>query len=214
MATGNRSRRGAQRNRRSPRWSRGKARSEAPKEAPDLDQTKILPRTGPVDITRSLADDATLAARIAGSPAIGGEQGRVPAMGVWAHLELIEKVGEGGFGETFRARDTHLDREVALKLLKVELSQQEALGGQVISEGALLARVRHPNVVTVYAAQRHEGRVGLWMEYIHGRTLESQLMEQGALGEREAALVGVDLCRALSPCTARASSTGTSRPAT
>ena len=118
--------------------------------AADVDETKNLPGTGLADITRSLAEEATLEARPSdGAPTIGGEQGRVPATGAWAHLELIEKVGEGGFGETFRARDTHLDREVALKLLKVELSQQEGLGGQVISEGALLARVRHPNVVTV-----------------------------------------------------------------
>src|SRR5712691_8538439 len=78
--------------------------------APDQGETETLPGTDPADITRSPTDDATLEARPSGGrPAIGGEQGRVLARRAWAHLELIEKVGEGGFGETFRARDTHLD---------------------------------------------------------------------------------------------------------
>src|SRR2546425_9454012 len=92
-----------------------------------------------------------------------------------APLELIEKVGEGGFGETFRARDPRLEREVALKLLRPEASRDEAVSGRVIREGAMLARVRHPNVVVVHGAERTEGRVGLWMEFVRGRTLEGVL---------------------------------------
>src|SRR5262249_49646502 len=53
------------------------------------------------------------------------------------------------------------------------------------------------NVVTVLGAERHDSRVGLWMEFIRGRTLEDILREQGPSGEREAALIGLDLCRAL-----------------
>src|SRR3989442_16036329 len=92
-----------------------------------------------------------------------------------APLELIEKVGEGAFGETFRARDTRLEREVALKLLRPEASRDETVSGRVIREGAMLARVRHPNVVIVYGAERTEERVGLWMDFIHGRTLGALL---------------------------------------
>ena len=57
--------------------------------------------------------------------------------------------------------------------------------------------MRHPSVVTVYGAEEHDGRVGLWMEFIEGRTLEALLQAQGPFGAREAALVGRELCRAV-----------------
>ena len=68
----------------------------------------------------------------------------------------------------------------------------------MIDEGRLLARVRHPNVVTVHGADRIDGRVGLWMEFVRGRTLEDVLGDQGPFGAEEATLIGLDLCRALS----------------
>ena len=114
-----------------------------------------------------------------------------PLSGTWGPLELKEKLGEGGFGEVYRAFDRRLDRDVALKLLKTESSST------VIAEGRLLARLRHPNVVTVYGAEIHDGRVGIWMELIRGRSLEQLLQSQGPFGAREAALIGIDLCRAL-----------------
>jgi serine/threonine-protein kinase len=108
----------------------------------------------------------------------------------WGPLELREKLGEGAFGEVYRAWDPRLEREVALKLLKAD-------SAQVLREGRLLARLRHPHVVTVHGAEVHQGRTGLWMELIRGRSLEQLLREGGPLGAREAALVGIDLCRAL-----------------
>ena len=114
----------------------------------------------------------------------------------WGSLVLLEKVGEGSFGEVFRARDLQLDREVALKLLH-EGSADGEEGSTVIEEGRLLARVRHPNVATIYGADRREDRIGLWMEFLQGRTLSAVVREQGPFGAREAVLVGMDLCRAL-----------------
>ena len=61
----------------------------------------------------------------------------------------------------------------------------------------MLARVRHPNVVTVYGVDRHDGVVGLWMEFVDGLTLARVVATRGALDPREAALVGIDLCRAV-----------------
>ncbi len=115
----------------------------------------------------------------------------------WAHLELREKLGEGSFGEVYRAWDSRLDREVALKLLKLDGAQQENVASTIIREARLLAKLDHPNVVTVFGAQVHDGRVGLWMEFIRGRSLAQLLREQGPFGAREAAGIGIDLCRAL-----------------
>jgi hypothetical protein len=67
----------------------------------------------------------------------------------WGHLQLLEKVGQGAFGEVYRAWDTRLGREVALKLLTRGATGPDALPSSIIDEGHLLARVRHPNVVTV-----------------------------------------------------------------
>jgi len=116
----------------------------------------------------------------------------------WSALSLSEKVGEGAFGEVYRAWDTRLEREVALKLLRRQDSLHARIASAVIEEGRMLAQVRHPNVVTVHGADRSAGRVGLWMEFIHGRTLEQVLREQGPFGAGEATLIGLDLCRALS----------------
>ncbi len=114
----------------------------------------------------------------------------------WGHLRLLERIGRGSFGEVYRAWDTRLDREVALKLLPVDAPGKRATSS-IIHEGRLLARVRHPNVVTIYDAERIEGRVGLWMEFVRGKTLE-QLIDQGDIfSAAEAVEIGVELCGAV-----------------
>ena len=119
-----------------------------------------------------------------------------PAAGVlfrWCHLEIRERIGQGVYGEVFRGWDTKLEREVAVKFLSAEAA---AAVPHVLQEGRHLARVRHPGVVMVFGAEEQDGRVGIWMEYVHGHTLE-EWMERGTFGSHEALLIGIDLCRAL-----------------
>ena len=111
----------------------------------------------------------------------------------WAHLRVLERIGRGSFGEVFRAWDTRLDREVALKLLPVEGERDTS---SFIEEGRLLARVRHPNVATIYGADQVDNRIGLWMELVPGRTLE-QLLQDKSLSVPETARIGVEICRAV-----------------
>jgi serine/threonine-protein kinase len=112
----------------------------------------------------------------------------------WGPLEVREKIGHGSFGDVYRAWDPRLHREVALKLVRD--SGGDALA-PTVEEGRLLARVRHPNVVTVYGAERVGDRVGVWMEYVRGRTLTREVEEGGPLSAEAAARVGVEVCRAL-----------------
>jgi TolB-like protein/tetratricopeptide (TPR) repeat protein len=117
-------------------------------------------------------------------------------VGSWGPLELLQRIGEGTFGEVYRARDA-LQREVAVKLLRPNRGSADKLGEKVLREARILARIRHSNVVLVHNAETHEGRVGLWMELIRGATLEHLLHAHGAFSAREAAFIGQDLCRAL-----------------
>jgi serine/threonine-protein kinase len=119
------------------------------------------------------------------------------ALVTWGPLVLYEKIGDGSFGEVYRAWEPRLDREVALKLLRPVQTPFDDRVSTVVAEGRALARVRHPNVVTVFGADRVDGRIGVWMEYVHGRTLEDVLREHGPFSAREATLAGIDLCRAL-----------------
>jgi serine/threonine-protein kinase len=90
-----------------------------------------------------------------------------------------------------------LDREVALKLMTSDPSDDGADRARILREGRMLARLRHENVVTVYGADEVDGQIGLWMQLIHGSTLDAELASRGPFGAREATLIGVDLCRAL-----------------
>ena len=115
----------------------------------------------------------------------------------WGPLKILGKVGKGRFGDVYRAWDTRLDREVALKLLRRREQESAALESSVVEEGRLMAQVRHPNVITVYGAERIDDRVGLWMEFIHGRTLEQDLHDHGPFEASEVARIGIELCHAL-----------------
>src|SRR5262245_48160982 len=140
------------------------------------------------DPSGSVIDDSAVASVNAEAAAT------MPEAATWGSLRLLERVGEGAFGDVFRAWDPRLDREVALKLLRRPDSRHDSVGSLVIDEGRLLARVRHPNVVTVHGADRIDDRVGLWMEFVRGRTLEAVLKDHGPFGAQEATLIGLDLC--------------------
>ena len=116
---------------------------------------------------------------------------------VWGHLRISEVIGEGSFGTVYRAWDTRLECEAALKLIKASGVSHAFDLARALKEARLLARVRHNHVVKVYGADSHAGRFGLWMELIPGRTLEQVLSIHGPMGVSEAIPIGIDLCHAL-----------------
>ena len=132
-------------------------------------------------------------AAVSSGPPPHEPEGAFPRM--WAHLRVLEPIGRGAFGVVYRAWDTRLDREVALKLQPDEPGTGGATSA--IQEGRALARVRHPNVVTIYGAERIGTHVGLWMEFIRGRTLHQTLAEGGTFEPPTVAAIGVELARAL-----------------
>jgi serine/threonine protein kinase len=114
----------------------------------------------------------------------------------WGPLEVLEKIGAGQFGEVYRAWDPNLGRQVALKLGRSGPDGSH-LPRKRLDEARRLARVRHPNVLTVFGAAVHDGRAGIWTDLLEGSTLEERLEQDGPLGAGELVLVGTELCRAL-----------------
>jgi len=112
----------------------------------------------------------------------------------WSDLRILDEIGRGGFGRVYRAWDETLAREVALKIIK---PQDEAHRANVLREGQMLARVKHPNVVTVFRAQQAGDEVGITMELIKGRDLSDVVSHGGPMGAAEASVVGIHLCQAL-----------------
>jgi len=93
-----------------------------------------------------------------------------PVLFSWGHLDVLDRIGEGSFGEVFRAYDSILDRDVALKLLRAD--QERPFQSQLfLHEARQLALVRHPNVLAVHGAAIHDSRPGLWCDLIEGQTL-------------------------------------------
>ena len=139
------------------------------------------------------ADEGPLATLRAQPPA-----GAEPWPEAWGHLRLLDRIGVGGFGQVYRAWDPWLDREVALKLLPAARCRMSGSESSVIHEGRLLARVRHPNVVTIHGAEQIGETVGLWMELVNGKTF-AELLDQGqTFSTSEATEICLELCGALS----------------
>lgn len=113
----------------------------------------------------------------------------------WGHLLVLEKVATGGSSEVFRAWDAGLGTHVALKLLRMDAATPRA--GDFLREARRLAKLRHHHVLSVYGAATHDGRPGLWCEWIDGNSLARQVSEHGALSCEEAVVLGITLCRAL-----------------
>jgi serine/threonine-protein kinase len=128
-------------------------------------------------------------------PHVDGGESALEQLTSWGHLVIQERIGGGAYGDVYRASDPQLSRDVALKLLRPD---RDGSGERLLAEARILARVRHPHVVTVHGADVRAGRAGLWMELVQGQTLQAWLQSHGVMGAGETMVAGVDLCRALS----------------
>ncbi len=114
--------------------------------------------------------------------------------GSWAHLTLLERIGAGSYGEVHRAWDPKLSIDVALKLIPARMADAD----EAMREARLLARVRHDHVARVYGADRQDGFVGIWTEYVDGVTLEDVAREAAPLPEARLVSFARQLLAALS----------------
>ena len=120
---------------------------------------------------------------------------KAPHAFTWGHLEVLEKLGQGSYGEVYRALDPILDREVALKLRlqdRTWFTHQQFMG-----EARRLAQIRHPNVLGVYGVASHGGRIGLWCDLIEGQTLYQRFRKEGPFATPDLIELGFGLCSGL-----------------
>ena len=115
---------------------------------------------------------------------------------IGGRYRLGERIGHGGMGEVFAAHDLRLDREVALKLLRSDLAEQDGMRERVVAEARLAARLTHPHVVGVLDTGEQDGRPFVVMERLSGRTLGDELAD-GAMPAERVRDVGLQVLRAL-----------------
>ena len=112
------------------------------------------------------------------------------------HYRILEKVGAGGMGVVYRARDEQLERDVALKVLPSGTLDNEASRRNFRKEALALAKLNHPNIETVYEFATQDGMDFLVMEFVPGKTLADKLLN-GVLPEKEVVALGMQIAAAL-----------------
>ena len=134
---------------------------------------------------------------------MGSEDDRTLVGATLAHYSIEAKLGQGGMGVVYRARDSRLARDVALKVLPASVAADSERRARLLREARSAAAVNHSNIAAVYDVGESEGRVYLAMELVEGATLRERLA-RGALPAPEATRIA----RAIAAGLARAHERG------
>jgi serine/threonine protein kinase len=94
---------------------------------------------------------------------------------ILSHYRILSKIGEGGMGDVYLAKDTRLNRQVAIKLLSVKLNKNENHLQRFVQEARAASALNHPNIITVYEIGEFEDTHFIAAEYIEGETLRERL---------------------------------------
>ncbi|MFJ7046173.1 protein kinase [Streptomyces sp. NPDC101112] len=130
----------------------------------------------------------------------GTTRGGVPGLVVAGRYTLVESIGQGGMGRVWRAADEILDRQVAVKEMRIDGLDPEdtrTRRERTLREARATARIDHPHVVRIYDVVDEGERLWIVMELVDGRSLERLLFEEGPLDVRETARIGLELVDAL-----------------
>lgn len=130
----------------------------------------------------------------------GITRGGVPGLVVAGRYTLVESIGQGGMGRVWRAADEILDRQVAVKEMRIDGLDPEdtrTRRERTLREARATARIDHPHVVRIYDVVDEGERLWIVMELVDGRSLERLLFEEGPLDVRETARIGLELVDAL-----------------
>jgi|CZLA01.1.fsa_nt_gi serine/threonine-protein kinase len=112
------------------------------------------------------------------------------------HYLVVERIGAGGMGEVYRARDEHLDRDVAIKVLPPETFSDDSARKHFRTEALALSKLNHPNIATIHDFDTQQEVDFLVMEYVSGVTLSERIANH-ALPEKECTRLGLQLVEGL-----------------
>ena len=115
---------------------------------------------------------------------------------LFPQLEILEPLGQGGMGMVYKARQLQLDRVVALKVMRADLSRDPAFAERFAREARALAKLNHPNIVSVFDFGQSGGHCWILMEYVDGTNLR-ELLRTKTLQPREALGIVPKVCDAL-----------------
>jgi tetratricopeptide (TPR) repeat protein len=139
--------------------------------------------------------------RPAAPPPPSGGTPEDPIVGQVLHNQyrIVRKLGEGGYGAVYEAKDVHLERRVAIKIMLQARAQSREYVAKFLREARTAAQLTHPNVVAVHGVgfDRDLGVHFLAMEFVEGRTLHDILQERGPLPAEEACNFIIQSCRGL-----------------
>src|SRR6266576_1410880 len=113
------------------------------------------------------------------------------------HYRIITKIGQGGMGEVYKAEDTKLGRNVAIKLLPPSATEDLIARRRFLQEAQSASSLNHPNIVTIHAIEESEGFDFIVMEFVEGDTLKSHIEHQGALPLTMLLDIGIQVADAL-----------------
>ena len=113
-----------------------------------------------------------------------------------SHYKIVDELGRGGMGEVYRAEDTKLKREVAIKVLPEEFAQDKERLARFEREAQLLASLNHPNIASIYGIEDADGVKALILELVEGPTLAERIAE-GAIPVDEAIAIAKQVAEAL-----------------
>jgi serine/threonine protein kinase len=112
------------------------------------------------------------------------------------HYEIRSAIGKGGMGEVWKAHDTTLQREVAIKMLPEELAHDADRLARLDREATLLASLNHPNIAAIYGLEEHQGTRFLILELVEGRTL-AECLERGPIPLEDSLKLALQITEAL-----------------
>lgn len=112
------------------------------------------------------------------------------------HYRIVEKIGEGGMGEVYKAEDLKLGRQVAVKLLPSGSHGDQNAKSRFIQEARAASALNHPNIVTIHSIEQASGYDFIVMEHVEGKTLKS-LIENGAIEVSKLLDIGAEVADAL-----------------